>query len=123
VAGVNDVYEVVTPHAVAAFARLPLAARDVLRLCDGVRTLESICVCSDLTAERTRRVIDRLLQLGLIAARPPAPPRRRRLTPEGNAWAQEGQPPAAPKTPEFTPDEEQFFASPIDHLVGDDFYE
>jgi hypothetical protein len=119
VASVNQVYEVVTPNAVAAFTQLPLAVREVLRLCDGVRTLESICVCSALAPERTRRVIDRLLQLGLIAARPPAPPRRRRLTPEGNAWAQLGPPPTAA----FTPDEEQFFASPIDHLVGDDFYE
>jgi hypothetical protein len=115
----RDVYEVVTPSAVAAFRRLPSAARDVLRLCDGVRTLEAICGCSPLGADKTRLVIDRLAALGLIVARPPAPRRRRRLTPVGDAWTRQSQ----PEPPPFSPDEEQFFARSIDHLVGDDFYE
>jgi hypothetical protein len=76
----------------AAFTRLPAAARALLRLCDGTRTVAAVCAATALPPARALAVLDRLHALGLIA-------------------------PAEPALQAFTPEEEQFFASSLDHLV------
>jgi hypothetical protein len=94
----------------AAFARLPTAARALLRLCDGTRTVAAVCAASALPAARALEVLDRLHDLGLIAPTVPVSPAP---TPPPNLA------PALPASPAFTPEEEQFFASSLDHLVDD----
>jgi hypothetical protein len=84
----------------AAFAGLPAEARALLRLCDGTRTVAAVVAASELPPARAQLVIDRLQRLGLIA---PA-----------------NQPVTQVANQDFTPEEEQFFASPIDHLVDEE---
>jgi hypothetical protein len=103
---------------------LPERVRDVLRLCDGTRTLETLSALSPLPPAPTERVVDRLLELGVVVAQPGPPPRRRRLTPESLAWMRQRSDGATRTTvAEFSADDEAFFASSIEHLIGDDFYD
>jgi hypothetical protein len=108
------------PTRAAAFDRLPTEVRDVLRLCDGTRALPAIVALSSLPPATTERVVARLIDLGFVAARMQPPPRPRSLTPQGQRWARE-----RPGVPElaFSTDEEAFFTSGIDHLIGDEIYE
>jgi hypothetical protein len=106
------------PTRVAAFPRLPCGVRTILRLCDGTRSLSTLIAVSPLSADYTRRVVARLIGLRLVAQQPAAPPRSRRLTPEALEWAR-ARPEAADGS--FTPEEEAFFASGIDHLVVDHY--
>ena len=118
------VLQLVPSRAAASFDHLPERARDVLRLCDGTRTLETISAISPLPRAPTERVVGRLLELGVVVAQPAPPPRRRRLTPEGVAWMRERSDGVRQgASAGFSADDEAFFASPIDHLIGDDFYD
>jgi hypothetical protein len=86
-------FAIVSRLAAAQFHRLPVAVRDILRLCDGTRTLESICACADLPSDRTKHVLHRLTELGVISAITTPPPRRRRLTPVARSWVSGETPP------------------------------
>ena len=106
----------------ALFDRLPVAVRAVVRLCDGTRGVGEVLALSPLQAADAHRVVERLLQLGLVVAELPAPQRRRSLTPQSQEWARHREGAAGAESA-FSADEEAFFASGIDHLVDDDFYE
>ncbi len=110
----------IDPSRADAFPRLPSGARTVLRLCDGTRPLTAVVALSPLPAADTQRVVERLLALGLVVAHPAAAPRRRPLAAATREWARDR--PGGVNAP-FTADEEAFFASGIDHLVGDEFYD
>jgi hypothetical protein len=107
------VYEIVIAKVATEFQSLPLPVRDVLKLCDGTRSPAAICAAIS-PAERTRRILGRLVALGLIAPRPPSPSLVR--APAIARWLA-----GAPlEDPAFSTEEEQFFARSIDHLVADD---
>lgn len=92
-------YEMVPAEAASRFGGLPVLVRDILKLCDGTRTLDAICKRSPLSDDRTSQVVERLLELGLVQRRPAAPTkraRRRNITPQGTAWIAGEQPLAAP---------------------------
>jgi hypothetical protein len=108
-------FAVVSSRVAAAYATLPVAARRILRLCDGTRTLEAILAGSTLARERAESIVRRLAALGLISPLAAAPPRKHSLSPRALSWVQGTALPAEG----FTVEEESFFASPIDHLVED----
>lgn len=110
----------IDPLRAAAFPRLPSGVRSVLRLCDGTRPLTLVVAISPLSAADTERVVERLLALGLVVAQVASAPRRRRLTPETLQWACDR---SSAADAAFSAEEEAFFATGIDHLVGDDFFE
>jgi hypothetical protein len=83
-------FEVVPRRAAPAFDRLPEVARDILRLCDGQRTLAAIRASSPIAAAGTERVLERLAVLGLIAARQSARPGRKPLTNAAISWIESG---------------------------------
>jgi len=116
-------FSVVPSKAAALFHRLPVPVRDVLRLCDGTRTVEAIAASTEMPVVRIAPVLERLALLGLIAARRPPEPRRRSLTPQGLSWVQGAEPDVAPPPAvpavDFSDDEEKFFSSSFDHLVED----
>ena len=85
-------FEVVPRRAASAFDRLPEVARDILRLCDGHRTLAAIRASSPIAPAGTERVLERLASLGLIAARPVARPVRKPLTKSASSWIESGPP-------------------------------
>jgi len=131
----------VLPKAAAEFHRLPTTVQDILRLCDGQRSIEVICACSPIAADQTAIVLRRLVALGVVAPHPPGGRPRRALTPRTLSWVSgepENEPvreplrsvdaPATPPTPDtppvssaidFTEDEETFFSRSIEHLVED----
>jgi hypothetical protein len=110
-------YAIVPARAAAEFPRLPDEVRALLKLCDGTRTIELICKTSGL-GDRAQAVVARLERLGVISPLAQPHERPRRLTPQGVSWVQselaEPPPPRA-----FNDQEEQFFSSSIEHLVGD----
>ena len=111
-------FEIVPARAAAEFKRLPHPVRRILKLCDGVRPREDIFASSPLTVERTEQVLARLLSLGVVRVEPPpvvAPAPEPALV---SASAPVSVSSPAP-LPDFTDDEERFFASPIDHLLED----
>jgi hypothetical protein len=85
-------------------ARLPL-----LRLCDGSRSVERLVAESGLPGKEVARILSELLRSGVV--RDAGAPGRRALSPEGVAWAR------GETLPAFSDDEEQFFATPLDHLL------
>ncbi len=101
--------EIVLPRATAEFPRLPSAVRKLLPLCDGTRTVESLCNVGDLPEAETRRAVERLVSLGVVAMRSPRQPSSRTLSATSLAWIRRGR--------QFSDDEEAFFCSPIDHLI------
>jgi hypothetical protein len=101
---------VVVARAATEFPRLPLVARRLLRLCDGTRPVSALLGSSALPADQTRRVLERLLALGLITQSGEPRAARAPLSPMVLAWLND-QPLA------FSDEEEQFFGSSIDHLV------
>ncbi len=128
-------FAVVSARAAEEFHRLPSAVRDLLRLCDGTRTLEAIAANSELPAARAEQALKRLTALGVVSVLDVHRPRQRRLTPVGVSWIEGAAP--APKTPApaatpapvaaapaahrpgFSDEEEQFFSSSIEHLLED----
>ena len=75
------------PTALASqFHGLPAAVRQVLRLCDGTRTLGGVCALSPLSTGRTKAVVARLLHRGLVVQRTGKSPRGRHLTEAASAW-------------------------------------
>jgi hypothetical protein len=106
--------EMVLPQAAAEFAKLPTAVRRVLQLCDGTRTLDAVCAAGGLPVPQARQVVERLEQLGLVAARAEERKRKKQLTERTLQWIRAESPPAPSA---FSNDEEAFFASSIDHLV------
>jgi hypothetical protein len=103
-------YEVIPSRAAAEFRRLPHPARNILKLCDGIRPREAILASSPLPADRTEQVLGRLVALGVVSLRG-----RARPSPPAVSASQ------APATPDaFSDDEERFFASSIDHLLEND---
>jgi hypothetical protein len=88
-------FAVVPARAAEVFRRLPLPVRDVLRLCDGTRTVEAIAATTEIPVLRIAPVLERLASLGVIANKRTSEPRRRSLTPQGVSWIQ-GQASASP---------------------------
>jgi|SRR5581483_11578810 len=141
------VYEVVPARAASEFRALPTIVRNLLKLCDGTRTLDAICARSPLPVERTEQIVGRLVMLGVIAMREPVKARRRPIAATTAAWIEgalpappppivvETRPAIAVETPMvmeapiaeppppagFTAEEESFFSSSIDHLVADEY--
>jgi hypothetical protein len=113
----SDCYAVVPSRAAAVFHRLPMPVRELLKLCDGSRTVERICAAGTLPATQAQRALERLSAMGVISIGG-IERRKRNLTQRGLAWTR-GEAPPAPKPLEFSDEEERFFASPIDHLVDD----
>jgi len=134
--------EVVLPKAAAEFHRLPTTVRDILRLCDGKRSLDVICACSPIAADQTTHVLRRLVALGMIAVNEPAGRPRRALTERTRSWisgeadpepsrvplcaVEEEEPPALPLPAtkprtaiDFTDEEETFFSRSIEHLLDE----
>jgi hypothetical protein len=107
-----DRFEIIPARAAAEFTRLPLAARKILKLCDGVRGHDAICAESPLAPAETGQVLRRLAALGLVAVRAAPATGPRQLTPPGRAWMQ-----SAPLPSGFSDEEEQFFSSSIEHLI------
>src|SRR5581483_6001442 len=134
------VYEVVPARAASEFRALPTIVRNLLKLCDGTRTLDAICA-------RSEQIVGRLVMLGVIAMREPVKARRRPIAATTAAWIEgalpappppivvETRPAIAVETPMvmeapiaeppppagFTAEEESFFSSSIDHLVADEY--
>jgi hypothetical protein len=101
--------EIVPSRLAAALGELPTTVLKMARLCDGSRNLEALCSASRLPEEEVTPIVRRLVSLGVVresAARKPQP-----LSEKALAWAHGRSQPA------FSDEEEQFFASPIDHLV------
>jgi hypothetical protein len=182
VAAATDIFVLDLARA-AAFGRLPVEARALLRLCDGTRNVDAVCAASDLKPARAQQVLERLQGLGLIrrvnqavtaqpnqavaaqanpqpttqiATQPSAPvatqssaplatppsapiatppsaplatqpsaalatqPSLPLATPASTQTSTQTNPPK-PAAAAFTAEEEQFFASSIDHLVDEDF--
>jgi hypothetical protein len=123
----------VQPDRVAkTFRNLPLVAREILRLCDGRRSVTAIRRESPLEREMTDRVLKRLLYLGLIRALAAQSAVSPSPLPAGAFPAlpvMEAAPaPAALKSrpipmgvSSFSADEEAFFSRGIEHLVNDDY--
>jgi hypothetical protein len=132
--------------AARAYAHLPMPARAVLRLCDGVRAIEAICAASPYEAPLTLRILERLVQLKLVAEirrerragprlgkRTPPVALHRTSSPIPEEPAETASEPPflvterareAPKLAleeAFSPEEEAFFSRPIDHLIEDHF--
>ena len=110
--------QLVPARAAAEFSRLPGKVRRLMLLCDGRRTLRSLCQAGELAPDETARVVERLLALGVVRATTAAPPAKRRLSEKALAWVRAAEP-----KPLFSAEEEAFFASPIDHLAQDLFAE
>ncbi len=110
-------YQVVLAKAAPAFERLPVPVQQVLRLCDGTRSVAEIATLSQLPRERTGEIVRRLLTSGVVS--PAAElPRRRRITPVALEWLQPPVPVNVPANVNaFSDDEESFFARSIDHLI------
>lgn len=119
-------------RAAPRYRQLPLPVQRILKLCDGTRGLTQVVALSPIDAERTEAVLRRLAQLGIILPRPKAA----KPTASGAPRPRTDAKPAAAKAAKdvvehdarpsaqvlaFTKDEEQFFDSPIDHLVTDEF--
>ncbi len=141
-------YGVLVDRAARAFASLPLEARQILRLCDGRRTLTRIRKDSPIDRARTEQVLRRLEALGLITDLAWSPRADERPAPLADTAPLAGRPvvlplladasPAAPETtllprippivvvepphPDdpFSAEEEAFFSSGIEHLVADE---
>jgi hypothetical protein len=96
------VYQVVPARAASEFKALPTVARTILKLCDGTRTMDAICDRSPVEAERTERIVLRLVTLGVIATHERSGPRRRSITPNAAAWI-EGAAPAESPAPVVEP--------------------
>ena len=96
------VYEVVPARAASQFRGLPTIVRDLLKLCDGTRTLDAICARSPLPVERTEQIVGRLVTLGIIRAREPKKARRGPMAATTVAWV-EGALPVVVATPEPAP--------------------
>jgi hypothetical protein len=62
-------FEVEPAKAASQFQKLPTVAREILRLCDGRRTVEAICASSPLDGDGTLEVLRRLGELGVVVAR------------------------------------------------------
>jgi hypothetical protein len=131
--------------AARAYVHLPAPARAVLRLCDGVRTIEAICTAGPFEPSLTLKILDRLVQLKLVTevrrerrggprhgrrASPMARPASVPLPEEPATTAPEpvfvvterdaGTPKLAMEEA-FSPEEEAFFSRSIDHLLDDHF--
>jgi len=139
------VYEVVPARAASQFRALPTVVRNLLKLCDGTRTLDAICARSPLPVERTEQIVGRLVTLGLIQSREPSKTRRRPIAAATMAWiegalpavvvappivvaeapivveAPVAEPPVAEPPAGFSAEEESFFSSSIEHLVADEY--
>jgi hypothetical protein len=100
--------EIVLPQAASEFAKLPTAVRTLLRLCDGTRTQDAICASGALPPDQAKRVIARLVQLGLVAARAERK-RPKTLSARTLQWLRNED--------GFSHDEEAFFASSVEHLI------
>jgi len=97
--------EIVPSRVAARLPELPSPVLDMLRLCDGTRTLESLQDESPFPAEQTSSIVRKLISLGVVQ---PSPGRgRRSLSEKALAWAH------GRNLPVFSEDEEQFFASPV----------
>jgi hypothetical protein len=88
-----DRFEVDPAKAASHFERLPIVVRDILRLCDGRRTIESICASSPLGGDETQKVLERLSALGLVSLRSRGRSRRTASTPVISAWLDGNAPP------------------------------
>jgi hypothetical protein len=88
-----DRFEVDPGKAASHYERLPIVVRDILRLCDGRRTIESICASSPLGGDETQQVLERLSALGLVSLRSRARSRRTASTPVISAWLDGNAPP------------------------------
>jgi hypothetical protein len=128
-------------RAAPRYRQLPPPVQRILKLCDGTRGLTQVVALSPIDAERTEAVLRRLAQLGIILPRPKVAPGTTPATTPATTIdaaprpATDGAPAAAKAAKEagehdarpsaqvlaFTKDEEQFFDSPIDHLVTDEF--
>jgi hypothetical protein len=99
--------EIVPSQVAVHFATVkPLLA--LLKLCDGTRSFDAWCAASRVSAEQMARIVDRLIPLGVL--RETAPPRRQYLSKKALDWI-------SGRLPDFSSDEEHFFASTIDHLL------
>ncbi|HZS35358.1 MAG TPA: hypothetical protein VFF06_00950 [Polyangia bacterium] len=108
-------------RAAAEFRRLPHPARNILKLCDGVRPREAIFASSPLPAETTEQVLRRLLALGVLSLRGGARPSPPLAIAPASAPALAPSPSPSPPAPsDFSDDEERFFASSIEHLIEND---
>ena len=108
-------YAVQLERAARQFRSLPRAAREILRLCDGTRSLAAIRRASPLEREMTDRVLERLLALGLILSGRPAA-----KVVQAAPAVEAAPPPGPPTSLAFTDDEEAFFSRGIEHLIADD---
>jgi hypothetical protein len=88
-----DRFEIDPGKAASHFERLPIVVRDILRLCDGRRTIESICASSPLGGDETQKVLERLSALGVVTLRSRARARRTASTPVISAWLDGNAPP------------------------------
>jgi hypothetical protein len=115
----SDRYQVVPSRAASVFHRLPVQVRELIKLCDGARTVERICANGPLPAPQAERALERLLTMGVISVGG-VERRKRSLTPQGLDWLRAAEPPK-PKSLEFSDEEESFFQSSFEHLVEDVF--
>jgi hypothetical protein len=98
----------IVPSQVAAHLAELRPVLPLLRLCDGSRSFDAWCAAGNVPPDQMGRIVDRLITLGVV--REQRPPRKEKLSPKGIDWAYS-------RGPDFSSDEEQFFASPIDHLL------
>lgn len=109
-------YSMVVKRAARCYQQLSLEAKTILRLCDGVRTLDNIFADSPLATPVTVRIMKQLLLLGAIATTSKAPSCACLPTTVTN-WLQNKH--EAPELPlhieevSFSSEEEAFFARPI----------
>lgn len=101
--------EMVLPQAASEFNKLPTVVRNLLRLCDGIRTLDAVCDSGALPAPQARQAVARLVQLGLVATRAAESKRRKGLSERTLQWLRNED--------GFSHDEEAFFASSVEHLI------
>lgn len=87
----SAVYELVTPK--LAKAGLPAVVQEIASLFDGCRSAEEVVGQAQISETKTRAVVRKLTQLGIIRARPTADRRSQRE--------------------DFTPQEQAFFSAEI----------
>jgi len=85
--------------AASHFHSLPMVVRDILRLCDGRRSVEAICASSPLAGGETVEVLRQLSRLGVVSMRARPRARRPEPTPRLSAWLDGGKPRAEPARP------------------------
>lgn len=106
-------YAVIIDATARRYAELTSDAQRVLRLCDGVRSLDQILIDSPLAPPATARVMKELLALGVVAAMAPTSRRRQLPTTVTNWLRGWGEKEKSSKNEVFSEDEEAFFASPV----------